>query len=85
MQLVTAFEDADRAQQVGKRAQVTAAFEDKSRDDRWEVENRGVLIAAGRGDEIVDSPDHVLECARAAVEAVDAGARRAGRWRAAPI
>src|SRR5208283_4495719 len=74
MQIVTALEDADRAQQVGKGAHVTASLEDKSRDDSWEVENRGMLICAGRGDEIVDSPNHFLECARAAVEAVDTGA-----------
>ena len=72
MHVVTAFEDADRAQQVGKRARIAAALEDRSRDDSWEVENRSTLIGSGRGDEIVDPANHFLECARAPVQAVDA-------------
>ena len=32
-----------------------------------------MLICSGRSDEIIDSPDHFLERARAAVEAIDAG------------
>jgi len=54
MHVVTAFEDADRAQQVGKRARIAAALEDRSRDDSWEVENRSTLIGSGRGDEVED-------------------------------
>jgi hypothetical protein len=70
---IASFEDADRAQEVWKRAQVTAALEDKSWDYSWEVENRSMLICSSRSDKIVDSPDHFLEGARPAVEAVDAG------------
>ncbi len=32
-----------------------------------------MLVCSGRRDEIVDSPNHFLERARAAVQAVDAG------------
>ena len=73
VQVVTAREDVDRAQQVGEGPQVTAALEDKSRGDSREVENRSMLILTGRGHEIVDAPNYTFERARAEVEAIDAG------------
>ena len=36
MQVVVAYEDADRAQQVGKRAQIAAALKENPREDRRE-------------------------------------------------
>ena len=83
VQFVAAFEDVDRAQQVGKRVQVTAALQDKPRDDRWEVEDWGMLIGPGR---VTRS-----SIARTTVSNVPDGrrghrrrCRRAVRWRAAP-